>query len=265
MFDAHFMIRADDRTLQEAPNALNAVSVNIANNPFFGGVINPLVLSVRIFDSPIRGHFIGVDRFRVRCGVVMDKLMKHSLSSVRDDLQANHAVALDCSDSDSLVPLVTPAVSAHLPADVRFIHFYNPSKKLAVNLAHGSADAMAEIPSGFISNIQRALHLQRRHAFLRFGDQVDCQKPLRQWKVGIMEDCSTCCRKLVTTLVAVVLVAINYSRDAFGLAARASNTLRPAKLSQSSTTLLIVAKLLNQFRQIHFCFEGFGRFFHKYA
>src|SRR5438067_5561494 len=132
MFDTHLMIRPDDRTLQEAPNALNAVSVNIANNPFFGRVISPLVLGVGIFDSPIRWHFIGVDRFRVRCGVVMDKLMKHGLSSVGDDLQANHAVALDCSDSDSLVTL---AVSTHLPADVRFIHFYNPSKKLAVNLA----------------------------------------------------------------------------------------------------------------------------------
>src|SRR5438067_13844333 len=148
MLNAHFMVRTDDRPLQEAPYALNPIGVNVANNPFFGRVIRPLVLSVGIFDSPIRRHFIGVDRFRVRRGVVMDKLMKHSLRSIRDDLQANHAVALDCSDSDSLVPLVTPAVSAHLPADVCFIHFYNPSKKLAVNLAHGSADAMAEIPSG---------------------------------------------------------------------------------------------------------------------
>src|SRR5438067_950605 len=99
MLNAHFMVRTDDRPLQEAPYALNPIGVNVANNPFFGRVINPLVLSVGIFDSPIRRHFIGVDRFRVGCCVVMDKLMKHGLSSVRDNLQANHSVALDCSDA----------------------------------------------------------------------------------------------------------------------------------------------------------------------
>jgi len=66
------MIGANDGTLKQAPNALNAVSVNITDNPLFLRVINPLVFGVGIFNSPIRGRSVGVRR----C-VVVDELMQH--------------------------------------------------------------------------------------------------------------------------------------------------------------------------------------------
>src|SRR6266487_446914 len=166
MLNTHLMIRADDRPLQEAPNAFDAVSVNVSNNPFLSRVINPLVFCVRIFNSPISGHFIGVDRFRVRSGVVVNKLVQRSLVSVRNNLEANLALSLDCSDCDSLVTLVAASHPANLSANVGFIYFYNSAQKFAVNLAHGCSDAMTEIPRGFVSNSKRALDLQRRHAFL---------------------------------------------------------------------------------------------------
>src|SRR6266496_1122177 len=103
MFDAHLMIGADDRPLQEAPDALDAVGVNITNNPFLSGVINPPMLRVGIFDAPIRWHFIRVDRFRVRRGVIVNELVENDLSGVRDNLEANLSLALDGSDSDSFI------------------------------------------------------------------------------------------------------------------------------------------------------------------
>src|SRR5437868_1860412 len=116
MFDTHLMIRPDDRPLEQAPNALDAVSVNVANNPFLLRVINPLVLRVGILDSPIRWHLVCVDRLCVWCGVIVNKLVKHGLGSVRDNLQANLALPLDGSDSDSLISLVAASHSAHLSA-----------------------------------------------------------------------------------------------------------------------------------------------------
>src|SRR6266487_4515363 len=106
MLYTYLMIRTNDRTLKQAPNALDAVSMNISNNPLFSGVIKPLVLSVGIFNSPIGGHFVGIDRFRVRCRVVVNKLVQRCFVSVRNNLQANLSGALDCPDSNGLVALV---------------------------------------------------------------------------------------------------------------------------------------------------------------
>src|SRR5205823_8543960 len=89
MLDTHLMIRTDDRTLQEAPDAFDAVSVNITYNPFILRVINPFMLCVGIVNSPIRWHFVRVNRFGVRRSVVMDKLVQGRLVSVRDNLQRN--------------------------------------------------------------------------------------------------------------------------------------------------------------------------------
>src|SRR5438093_1512735 len=106
MFNTHLMIGTDDRTLEQAPNAFNAISVNVADNPFLLRVINPLMLRVGILYSPISGHFVSVDRFCVWRGVIVDKLVQCRLVSVRDNLQSNLAFALHGSDSDSFIPLV---------------------------------------------------------------------------------------------------------------------------------------------------------------
>src|SRR5260370_38243673 len=98
MFNTHLMIRADNRPLQEAPHALNAIGVNVANNPFLFRMINPFVLRVGIFDAPISRHFIGVDRLRVWCGVIVNELVKHGLSGVGSDWHPNLSPAWDGSD-----------------------------------------------------------------------------------------------------------------------------------------------------------------------
>src|SRR5439155_10931162 len=205
--------------------------------------INPLMLRVGILNSPIRGHFVCVDRFRIWRGVIVDKLVKHGLSGVRNNLKANLAFALDGSDSDSFVPFVAASHSTHLPADVGFVYFDHSAQKLAVNLAHGSADSVTEIPSRLVRHVKRALDLQRRHALFGFSHQVDRKEPFGQGKVRVVEDRAACYRKLVATSIAVILRALRDCRNTLRLAARTSNAFRPAKLSQPRTAFLIVAKL----------------------
>src|SRR4030095_8517376 len=147
MLNTHLMIRTYDRTLKQAPDTFNPVRVNISNNPFFGRVINPPMLSVGIFNSPIGGHFVGVNRLRVRRGIVMNELMQDCFGSVGNHLQSNLSFTLDCTDSDGFVPLVSATVTANLSADVRFVNFNDTPKQIAVNLAHSSTNTVAEIPS----------------------------------------------------------------------------------------------------------------------
>ena len=44
--------------------------------PIPRGVINPLMFRVGVLNAPISGHFIGVDRFRIWRGVIVDELMQ---------------------------------------------------------------------------------------------------------------------------------------------------------------------------------------------
>src|SRR5438132_10919217 len=124
MFNAHLMIGTDDRAFEQAPNAFNAVRMHVTNNPFLLRVINPLMLSVGILNSPIGGHFVCVDRFRVWRGVIMDKLMQRCLVSVGDNLQPNLSGALNCSNSYSIFPLVAESHTSHLTAHICFIHYH---------------------------------------------------------------------------------------------------------------------------------------------
>ncbi len=43
MFRTDLMERSDDRPLEQAPHALNAVGVDIADNPFLSGVVDGLM------------------------------------------------------------------------------------------------------------------------------------------------------------------------------------------------------------------------------
>src|SRR5205823_1439288 len=266
MLDTDFMVGTDDRPLQQAPDAFDSVSMNVANNPFFCRMIYPLMLRVGVLNSPISGHFIGINRFRIWRGVIMDKLVKRRLVSLGNNLQTNLARSLDCSDCDSLVPLVATTHPSNLSANIGFIHFYNAAQKLAVNLAHGSADAMAEIPSRLVSHAKRPLDLQCRHAFLRFRHEVNGNKPLRERKVCIVKDGSACYRELIATCVAVVLVTLRDCRNAFRLAARTSHAFRPPQGGQLLSAFFVASELPEQLWKVHIGFEGFSRFFvHNYA
>ena len=68
---------------------------------------------------------------------------------------------------------------------------------------------MAEIPSRLVSDTKRPLHLQRAtFPSCDLGHKIDRQKPLRERKVGIVKDRAARYRKLIATLVAVVLLAL---------------------------------------------------------
>ena len=72
-----------------------------------------------------------------------------------------------------------------------FINFDRSFQQFGVGIPDGGADAVAEIPSGLIGDLQDALQLVRRYPLAGFTHQVDCGKPLLERKVGIMEDRSS--------------------------------------------------------------------------
>ena len=69
--------------------------MNVSDKPFFAGVINPFVPCVGMLNSPIGRKFIGIDRFRVWRGVVVNELLQGPLIRMFNHLQPNLALALD--------------------------------------------------------------------------------------------------------------------------------------------------------------------------
>lgn len=65
---------------------------------------------------------------------------------------------------------------------------------------------MSHIPSGLVRNFQSALQLKRGDSFFREANQVDCQKPLVQRCMGVVEDGACSQRELILAINTLVQI-----------------------------------------------------------
>lgn len=169
---------------------------------------------------------------------------------------------LNRANRDGFVSGVVIPHASYLAANPSLVHFHNTPQKLAIGIPDRRADAVAQMPCRLVSNAKRAFNLEGAHSLLALRHQVDRQKPLRERKVRVMEDRSARHAELIAAGIAVVLVAVEHGRNALGLAARALDTLRPAKFRQTLAALFVRTELLNQVHEINFrlnsglCFAG---------
>ena len=66
MFSREFMIRTNNRTLKETPDALNGVGMDITPNPFLSTMVDCLVPSVVVSNPVISRPIICIDSLRIR-------------------------------------------------------------------------------------------------------------------------------------------------------------------------------------------------------
>ena len=251
MLHADTVVGADDRTLQEAPDALDSVRVNVAAHPFLNRVIYALVAGVFVRNSDIGGKLVGVDRFRVGRGVLRNKLVERVLARPLDDLKANLAAALDRPDRNRLVSTVAPALTTNLTADVGFVHFNDPAQGLGSGVLHGSADAVAQIPCRAVGNTDCALNLAGGNSLLALRDKVDGNEPFPERQMTVVEDRSRGHRELIAAVIAAIRSAILDRGSVLLVATRANRTFRPAQLFQVFARLLVAAKLFDQLDEVH--------------
>src|ERR1700733_3958787 len=93
MLHAHLMIRTDDRPLKKAPNAFNAVCMNIAVHPFLFGVIDRTVFGVVVLDAAIANVLISVNVLGTRGRSLMDEIVKLLFINPAKRLDPNRAFA----------------------------------------------------------------------------------------------------------------------------------------------------------------------------
>jgi hypothetical protein len=188
MFDTDPVVRTDNRTLEKAPDILDMVGMNAAIDPLILCVLDGLMSSVSISDSLIGSQFIGIDSFCIRCSVLVNKVMETQTVCALHDFQPRRSTSLDSRSNHNLVAFIPMSNTLALPTDVGLIDFHNAIKRFGIGLRHGNPDSMAKIPCCLIGNSNSPFDLIRRDTLLGLNHQVDCGKPLPQWKMAIMEN-----------------------------------------------------------------------------
>lgn len=244
MLCADAMPRSHNVALQEGESRLDGVRMNVTVYIDAALVLNRLVLGVHA-RAP---HCIRVGRelisdhnFHVIANVLSDDLGQRAGLCILDVEEAEIAVTLSESDHDFLGFLCSVNTLADLlSADVGLIHFDGTVQHgLIFHFLHSGADAVAEVPSGFVADSQCSFHLVRGETFSRFHHQQDGRKPLVQRQVGIVKDRAGENGELIEALATLEDLPRFDVGTRLVLAARAFNTIRPTQFRENLAALLV--------------------------
>ena len=245
---ADLMPCADDRALQEAPDALYGVRVDLAYHPLLFGVLDRRMARVRVRDTEVGFQFIRVDGFGIGPGVPGDKRVKRGPLDVWDSLDTDLSTALDGSGD----PRLAGPDAALLTADKGFVHFDDTEESGAASdgALHGRPDPVAQVPRRLVGDANRSLDLVRADALLRLTNQVDGDEPLPERKVRVIEDGSRGNAESVAAPVTVELVPSLDLGDGQVPAPGATNFVGPAQLFEVLPAGIFVAEPLDKRDQI---------------
>jgi hypothetical protein len=151
-------------------------------------MLDRFVFGVYVCDSFVGRPLVGINGFGIVGGVLSDKTVQGLPIRTSNDLKANVPAPLHRPYHDGLIAFVATSFALHLAAYECFVNFYDALQELRVNFLEGIAYAMGKIPSGFVGDPEGALELVGRDSLFGFGDEVNCQKPLPERKVSIVED-----------------------------------------------------------------------------
>ena len=193
----HADIGSIDPTLQEAPEVLDAVSVDVIPDVGFGVVDNHV--DVNFAQALVGTQCIAVKRSS-DFYIGLNMLLQHFLLAVPDhgtpELSAalqqahNGSFVLASGSGDSNGPLALVHVSG-FAADEGFVHFDFASAPAHLDERtglHGEANTMEHKPCGFLSDTKSAAYLVGANPVFAVGDHPDSHKPLVQTDGGILED-----------------------------------------------------------------------------
>jgi hypothetical protein len=168
MLSRNVNVRPEDRALEVAPEAFQAVRVMDAVNPLLSGVRDDAVLVAAIGEVPIGRPFVAADR-RAGLDLLDDDRLKRLAPHVRYDAGHHVAVPLQHPEYDCLAFNVARQIA------------------VAVNLGHVLADFVPDAPSRLVGHAELALQFLRRDTVPGRGKEVHRVEPLLQRRPAILE------------------------------------------------------------------------------
>lgn len=188
MFDRNLMKRTDNRPLQETPDVLYGVGVDVPTGVFADVVVDRLVERIFVSDALVGPPIVGVDGFGFIGNGFFSEGVESLAAPVWNNLEDDFTVPLNGSHDDGLVALISTAFAPDLTADESLVDFDDALKFDGGRFFDSGSDSVAEIPGRPVGHTEGTLHLFSGDTLLGFHHHVGREEPLRERKVAIVED-----------------------------------------------------------------------------
>ena len=183
-----------ESTLQQAPEVLHGVRVDVAIHILYG-VIYDSVLVFRL--QPIVGfQFVAEDR-GASFNPFPDDGLQFFLRAAPDMAGYDFTAALHHTEGDFFIlaprasDLSGPLVFVHVPgltSDEGFIYFDFPAQLIEGPILHRKPDAVKHEPCGLLGDAKPAMDFIAAHTVFAVDDEPCGREPLFQWQGGVLED-----------------------------------------------------------------------------
>ena len=233
MLDADLVERADNRTLEQAPHALDSVSMDFADHPLLIGMLDRSMACIVVCNPNVGFQLVSVDCLCLILDVAPDEVMEGMATDVRDTLDPDlSGVSLDGPGHPGFTLFASRSYVALLAADQSFVYFHDSeqSRPLKRIIAHGFSDPVAQIPTCFSGNSKRPGQLPSRNPLAGFAHEVDRREPLAERQVGIVHDGSRSHGEVVSAPLAVPLVPVLNPGDIHISATGTGHATGPAQI-----------------------------------
>jgi len=237
------MINAGYATLDQRPEVLDIVSVNLPSNVDFGTVLNPFMLVAKPCYVVITRKFISVKN-RIGGYIFCNKRDNGRPFDIGNGGSHDPALSLDYPDNSNLALGSSASFAVPNTADIGFVNF-NFASKDRIGFAKQSPDLFEHSPSRFISNTSFPLNLLRRDTTSGRCHSVNNLKPSPQRRSRLMKDSTRSRINLVVAIVTVIAWAISkLMMLGHSLANWALNALRPAMVFNPFKASIVIRKSL---------------------
>jgi hypothetical protein len=188
---ADLVIAAHDAALEEAPEALNRVRMDRADNILLLAVVDGLVGKF-VYKERVTLVLVSGQQGNLIAANDADEGFHIQVVSFAKDAGHNIALALHGSDDGNLCAgafLVLGVPVVVIATDIGFINFNNAHELAKFFIRQPSANAVAHVPSGFVrAETHLPLNLKGANAFLAGQHQMDNAKPITKVFVRVFED-----------------------------------------------------------------------------
>ena len=181
-------------TFEHGPEGLNTIGMSLAPDVFPNRVLDGFMVGKDVIDQGV----IGVD-FGIGVGVFHDELDDGLRLGVRNNpcLNLVGGSVFDARHGDfanwtsaSQFGLLGLAHVPSLAAEIALINFHRTSKRSSIAAATvvpvpSFSDSVEHEPCGRLADSDITSQLRRGNAFQASQFQVDRQRPLPQWKIGL--------------------------------------------------------------------------------
>lgn len=186
MISTDRMIDTRNATLNQGPEALDAIGIDIVGSANFGAVVNAKMPISKPLHSVIGREFVCIEGSS-RSYMLRHKRNKSGTIHIGNDFGGYFAIPLGCTDNFRFVLCTSPTLACSFTTDIRFVNFHLTLQVLEIFIKEGSY-LLTHSPSRLIGNACFTLDLLGRDTTPGRSHSVHNLKPSPEWGSRLMED-----------------------------------------------------------------------------